>query len=166
MGGASISPIVNHGPFRTHYGKTPLLMVKRPPILRKTRPPQSSTCYTVGPPSYRLPPMTVILRPSVPDILIYADAATPSRILSAITIPADTYKSSGSFDQCFSETADRERGGSFRAMGGSYIYGIEILAILAIMLCLCRNRRGGMSCFILTRVMIWIPLLRDILRRR
>ena len=50
--------------------------------------------------SLRAPlPRAVPPRSSVPDILIYTDAATSTRIASANVIPAESYKSSGAFDQ-------------------------------------------------------------------
>ena len=77
-------------------------------------------------------PRTVPPRPSVPDILIYTDAAAPTRIVSAIATPVEPYKSPGAFDQCFAGISDLEWAEIFFEEDVSYIYGLEMIAILAI----------------------------------
>ena len=65
----------------------------------------------------------------IPDYIIYTDAATSTRSLSAVISQRDVIsKNSGSiFDFC--DVSDRERGDIFEST--AYILGVEILAILA-----------------------------------
>ena len=64
-----------------------------------------------------------------PDVVIYTDVATSTRIVAALVIDANSLSNTRNFDILWAETSDPTRGETFAS--AALIYGLEILAILA-----------------------------------
>ena len=58
-------------------------------------------------------PMAIELRCDKPDFAMYADAATPTRILAAVVLPIPEFRYSRALDTAFSEAIDPSWGETF-----------------------------------------------------
>ena len=85
-------------------------------------------------------PRAVELLRDKPDFAIYAGAATSARILAAIVISIPDFQDSCTFDTVLSDVGDPS--GETTLCESTYIYGLEMLAVLATLLVL-RGRLMG-----------------------
>ena len=85
-------------------------------------------------------PRAVELHPTTPDVIIYTDAATSTRILAAVAIEPSTYSALGSFSALLSEVADPVWETIFCET--TLIYGLELLAVVATIFALKDFLRG------------------------
>ena len=75
-----------------------------------------------------------VVRPyqKYPDILIYTDAATSTQIICALVISVDQFKTSHTISECATMTTGKRWKTLFNKT--NYIYGLEMLALLALVI--------------------------------
>ena len=85
-------------------------------------------------------PRTISIKPTNPEFVIYTDAATSTKVLAALLLKVEDFD----FDPCFEElrveTSEEEWETTFRDT--TYIYGLEMIAIVATVLVLGEKLRG------------------------
>ena len=90
----------------------------------------------------------VFHRLPVPPYVIYTDAATLTRILAAVILAPQPFLAGEGADVCFAEISDVEWGRIFDQT--TYIFGLEMIAAIAVLLSAGEFLRGRTSCSTLT----------------
>ena len=75
-------------------------------------------------------PRVVEVTSTRPEVIIYTDAATSTRIVAAIVLDVDIFLRIGEFQAVFEEISSEEWSNTFKDT--TYIYGLEMLAIIAV----------------------------------
>ena len=75
-------------------------------------------------------PRIVEVTSTRPEVIIYTDAATSTRIVAAIVLDVEIFLRIGEFQALFEEISSEERSNTFKDT--TYIYGLEMLAIIAV----------------------------------
>ena len=75
-----------------------------------------------------------VVRPyqKYPDVLIYTDAATSTQVICALVIKVDQFKTSHTISECATMTTGKRWKTLFNKT--NYIYGLEMLALLALVI--------------------------------